>query len=514
LATGLITLLLVAIFGRIMSFGLSRDEMLYVTPAALLSDMSLYTDMFYNHAPYSAWLFRTFHLLSGEGYLLFSARLAVFVGWLLLTVAMIWLVWSISRSWPLAVACLVAFLTNDVLLSGAGLYGSNNFLPMPFVLLGLGLFVRGVLDENPHPVTMASAGICLSIAVGIKISAIAFIPPVALGAFLLPWNMPFGRRFAQVVLPLAVGGLIGALPMIVLFISDPAVLLAHLVGFHTGPHVAYWDANQASEPGLAISLKGKVVLAVAAWFSGSSLLLVFLGVFFGVLAYSDRLPSTAKIDPSIGPTVVILGALVLSAGMSFIPTPGFPQYYVPPLICLPLLCALLYRKLNPTGHHGVAAAMSTALIIMLVLGAPRLGQGLAALGALPSSTVFKTDNAGATLRGLLAERGLEDEKVATLMPIYPVEADLPVYPEFATGQFAYRIVPFTEPDLLAHYRAVGPDQIEDFLTKDPPGSLLLGFEPELERPFLQFALSHGYSRISDIGIADRYGTGVLFVRPE
>ena len=52
-----VTVLLAAILGRILSHGLRRDEMLYVPPAALLPDLALYRDVFYNHVPNSAWLF-------------------------------------------------------------------------------------------------------------------------------------------------------------------------------------------------------------------------------------------------------------------------------------------------------------------------------------------------------------------------------------------------------------------------------------------------------------------------
>ena len=170
------------------------------------------------------------------------------------------------------------------------------------------------------------------------------------------------------------------------------------------------------------------------------------------------------------------------------------------------------RGLGSQVLASASAALLAGAVLVIILGAPRLAQGLGAWRSLSDATVFSTDRAGSTLRALLTEHGVQDEKVATLMPVYPVEAGLPVYNEFATGQFAYRIMPYAGPDLRAQYRAVGPDQVAGFLAADPPGSLLLGFEPELEAPFLQFARDRGYLRIDETGIEDRYGKAVLYVR--
>jgi len=103
-------------------------------------------------------------------------------------------------------------------------------------------------------------------------------------------------------------------------------------------------------------------------------------------------------------------------------------------------------------------------------------------------------------------------KVATLSPIYPLEGGLDVYPEFATGQFAYRTAPFTSPALLGYYRTVSPDTVEAFLKADPPAALLLGFEPELEAPMLRFANENGYVADPDPVVKDRYGVGTLYLR--
>ena len=84
LAVGGLLLLGAALYGRIMGFDLRRDEWMFVPPAATLGDWALYSGQFYNHVPYSAWAFRAVHLALPGLDLLTSARLTVFLAWLLL----------------------------------------------------------------------------------------------------------------------------------------------------------------------------------------------------------------------------------------------------------------------------------------------------------------------------------------------------------------------------------------------------------------------------------------------
>jgi hypothetical protein len=118
---------------------------------------------------------------------------------------------------------------------------------------------------------------------------------------------------------------------------------------------------------------------------------------------------------------------------------------------------------------------------------------------------------GIAIAERLAEAQLEG-KVATLAPIYPLEAELPVYPEFATGQFAYRIAQYTDADLARYYTTTSPTEIEALFRDDPPAALLVGFEPALEAPMVRFAEENGYQRIEDLGLTDRYGKGILYLR--
>lgn len=510
--TACLVALLVAIFARLMAFEMRRDEQLYVTPGALLDNWSLYTDFFYNHVPGSAWLFHAMKVLLGTDQILLAARLGVFLGWILLAVGVAWISWRLTKSLPVTIFTIVATLANDVLFNQTGMTGTNNLLPLPFALLGLGCFILSADDDRGRPILAAMAGLLLALAASFKANAIGFVFPVAVAALFLPHQVKFMQRLRRIVLPLFLGGVAGALPVLYYLITDPSQFLAHVVAFHTGPHVDYWADRAAGDEEAAMALGAKVKLAYDMWLGGTNLtivLMIALLLAYVVSSFALRETLRKLLNPRL---LVAAGALIVTVALSFIPTPSFPQYFAQPLVCLFLLTGLLFASLGPQMRTALNPAFVAATVVILLINGPRLAQSLPRLASPASWTVMRTHNYGVALASRLKELGVTG-KIATLAPVYPLEGQLDVYPEFSTGQFVYRVADITKPELLRYYRTTSPNKVEAFLAADPPAAILIGFDPELEAPMLRFAQSHGYTRIDDFEIKDRYGNGVLYVRP-
>lgn len=504
--------LLTAIFIRLMNYEIRRDEQMYATPALLLERYDLYTDIFYNHVPGSAWLFRLVMVALGTDHLLMAARLGVFCGWLLFSASVGWITYRLTRSPVMTLFAVLLILSNDTLLGTTGMAATNNMLPMPFAYLGLGLFVLGVADDRGRPLLIAAGGLSLALAASTKGSAIAFIPPVAIAAFFLPLKAKLAARLQRVVLPLAAGGIAGALPVLLYLAADSERFLAHVVGFHTGPHVAYWAAQTGSVADVAMSAGAKAKLAYLTWFSGTNMLFIFMVVLLLVHLARGGSPASLVGKLLTGPILLVSAAFLAAFVMSFIPTPGFPQYFAPPLVCSPLLLALLYDRLDQRGRLRMQQALIAASVVVVMVNAPRLTQHLARLPFPEKWTVSRVHQNGIAIARRLADAGVSG-KVATIAPLYPLEAGLSVYPELATGQFAYRTAAFTSDNLKRFYRTTTPTEIRALLDADPPAALLVGFEPELEAPMVRFAQDRGYLRVVDLGLTDRYGTGILYIRP-
>ncbi len=507
------------LFARLMNYEMRRDEQLYVPPATLLDGQRLYHDFFYNHVPGSAWLYHAMHEIFGAGGLLFSARLTTFFIWILFAALVAYLTWRLTRSAITAATAVTLLAANDFLLGVVGATATNNFIPLPFVYAGLCLFALGIRGEGimkstplrngPRPITLFASGVSLAIALSIKVSAVAFIVPVAAAALILPGSVAFATRLKTVFLPFALGGLIGAAPVLFEFLRSPELFLAHVTQYHTGPHVAYWSGETAGDDDVAIGLGAKALLAHQIWFGGVNLLLA-LGALVALAANALNWRQVHRIDEL---SLLAIAVIVTVALFGFAPTPSFPQYFAPLSAALLFLIAVAAPPEQLKRVPALEIFFAAIAVLAAVVGAPRLAQHSVRLASPASWTVTRVHEAGEQIAAEMARAGVEG-KVLTLLPIYPLEGGLDVYPEFATGQFVYRTADLTPPGLLKWYRTTAPSKIAAFLSADPPAAILLGFEPALEAPMAEFARLRGYQRVDDFVVKDRYGQGYLMIRTD
>jgi len=506
-------LILIALALRILNYEMRKDEQLYVPPVSLLDTSALYRDFFYNHTPGSAWLFYGIGKLTGGEHLLLAGRIGVLLGWIALIAVIGGVSFALTRSRRASWCIVVLALANELFMTQPGMTATNNLLPLPLSLLGLGLFIFAIRDDRARPLLCAGAGFFLALAVVFKISAVAFILPVAVAVLLLPRALGFGDRLLRVVAPTALGGLVGGLPVLAYLLTDPARFLAHVVGYHTGPHVRYMRTPGIADDGAAVTPAAKLMLAYDIWLStGVAVALVAVVALVLVVLRRQEEGAAGTIDPIRNPMLLILGAALSSIVFAFIPTPGFPQYFGPPLICIPLVLAVLFGALDGTRQRQLETVLLAAAVVALVAMAPRLGQFLPRAAHPERWTAMRVHDDGRAIAARMAAAGATG-KVATLAPIYPLEGGLAVYPELATGPFAYRTGDITPPALAAQYRMTSPKTVGALLAADPPAALLLGFDATLEAPLRAYAEANGYQPVEDLGIRDRYGAAVLYLRP-
>jgi hypothetical protein len=101
--------------------------------------------------------------------------------------------------------------------------------------------------------------------------------------------------------------------------------------------------------------------------------------------------------------------------------------------------------------------------------------------------------ASAEIARHLAASNSRGTKILTLSPLYAIETRLPIYREFATGQFAWRISHLVSPDDRRRQSLVGPADIEALIEREPPLAILTTSEARsLREPLTQMARNHGY----------------------
>src|SRR3546814_17572471 len=86
---------------------------------------------------------------------------------------------------------------------------TNNLLPITVSLFGLYFFIRGMDEYRRRPWLFFLSGLCISVAIGLKVNNIFLVPPFAAAAFLAPAGQPFGARLKTAVLPVIAGGGVG-----------------------------------------------------------------------------------------------------------------------------------------------------------------------------------------------------------------------------------------------------------------------------------------------------------------
>ncbi len=87
-------------------------------------------------------------------------------------------------------------------------------------------------------------------------------------------------------------------------------------------------------------------------------------------------------------------------------------------------------------------------------------------------------------------------KVLTFAPIFPLEGGLDIYPDFAAGPFTWRSAPLMDASERQRLGILSHSQLERLLTTNPPSGILVGYEPDLEAPFIKYAQDHGFTPIT------------------
>jgi hypothetical protein len=499
---------LALIFSRMMNFELRRDEQLYIPPAALISNHRLYSDFFYNHVPLSAWWFYLVKSVTGLQQVVISSRLAIFFVWIAFAIGLIAIGKALSNNRMAALLGMVFGLTNACLMNQTGMTASNNFMPVVLAFLGLGMFVLATRSDERSFFLMLLSGFFLSLAAATKVSAIVFVPITAITTLLMPQHIRLTERVTRNVVPLALGGIIGAIPVLFYLFTRTDDFIAQVIGFHTGPHQEYWMNRIATtDEQVAMALVSKLKMAASTWLTGNNLVILATIAALCIMMRKSLFAQTKQYRE----LTFLLICLVAAAGMGLVPSPGFPQYYVLVVAVLPLLFFALVNLVHSDQTRKTELLLIGATVISLGLSAPRLLQHTTQFQNTKAWSGIQTHAFGQTIAGEIKKAKLEGP-VATFAPVYPLEGGLEVYPELATGPFAFRVASLLDKAQQLRLKTTSPEAISKLLTEKKPAAILVGLNEELEGPLEAFASENGYIPVSGIEFADRYGKARLLLR--
>lgn len=480
------------IAGRILAFPIKRDEHMFLTVAQQFHNGDLYRDLGYNHLPNLAMLFSAIFDLTGTEHYLLTARLIVVVAWAL-ALLLLWRIGVRLGISTLAIVTGMALLVGNVTLVGPpGANATNSFLPIPFAFLAFFLML-GVLDParsgRQRFVEAFLAGLAVSIAIGFKANFIILAPCFFLVSLLAPKVQTLVERVKLQCLPLALGGLVGGLPSILYFIRDPEAMIAHTLRYFTVLHTAFW--SDSPEPKV-MSLAGKMLLAEEQWVGGTTLL---AAVGIGLLAlrpyrdggWSDVIQNLLHWPVLLAASLVACGVLI-----SFVPSPSFLQYFVPPMPFVILTFLALCPEAKPS-RHADFAILIPLLAIALLASSVRMVPGLAALAGPANWTGIASNQ---VMHDVLDGSGVApDARIATMSPILAIEGGRRVYPEFVAGQFVYRVAPYMSDEERQYYRTTAPGELDAFLDANRPDAILVDTSEPMESVFADYARTRNFREV-------------------
>ncbi|WP_340315985.1 hypothetical protein [Rhizorhabdus argentea] len=507
-------LLLVALFSRVMGEELRHDEQIYFPIGMLFGQHALYQEMSYAHLPNLPILLHWFLLVTATDHYFLAARLLVFLCWVGLLYAFAATAWRLSASKMVTIVSVVLLVTNALFVDYQGMIIATHLFPIAFATLALLFFLDGMAQERVSSIRMLLCGVCLSVAVGFKANYVVMIPPFAIASLLLPVALPLSRRLLSLSLPMMIGGIIGGLPTFYYLATHSDAFLFDVFEYFIGPHTVYWSRPEHAGEVIGLSLSGRLVYGYRLW-SGGSTLLVIAGIIGCVVIAAARQKSEGSMTARFGrwPVLLCLALTLCGLLVSFVPKPSFSQYFMPPVPFAILLLAALAGSLT-RGERAQARPLLIALgIAALIAGLPML---LADIPKLLHPAKWEGNRIHAFGERIRAELAFVHgtPRIATLAPVYAIEAGLKVYPELASGPFYYRVGDYLTAEQRRAYHITSPTTIGELLGRDPPDAILIGQEGAMEIPLQRFALQNGYRLVPHRIGADRYGEAILYIRSQ
>jgi len=333
---------------------------------------------------------------------------------------------------------------------------------------------------------MAAAGAMLGLAAGTRLTFLPLAAPFFLLAVLC--STPAGRFRGALLFATGFGAAL--LPTLALFAAAPAAFLFDNLTANGALNISYREATKPRP-----ILLQKIFFPVQELKRPATALLVVGFFVFACWQPLRRDWRAALRWPSLRATLVVLPFALFGAVM---PTPSYRQYYYLPLPFLLLGAVYAIARLYQAQqyHRRIFIGLGLALLISLGQFAPNM-RSFQELTTPERWEVFSLHRAGREVARQAGSRA-----VLTLEPIVPLEGGARIFPQFATGIFAWRIAPFATPEERLAYGFMGPDELPDLLQNTPRVPIFArNRQSVLEKPLRNHARANGYTEtaVSEAG---------------
>lgn len=481
------------------------DENMYICAGVLIQNHTLYKDFAFLQMPYLPFCYAIIYKLIGTTYYLLIAELVNFA-FMAMSCLLIFLIsHHFSKNIFVSSGNLLLFLFNDIIISTMS-YSANTILPIAFSLLGFYLYIIFMSPNSINRLGIFFSGIAIAISIGTKLYYVATLPPFFIISLIQPKSLSFKKRIINGFIPLAAGIMIGLLPVFYYLTNDVDIFIFNNFGYHK-LNTLYREITGYTRSMSTIT-KIYYGMRISKLPSNIALLIGIFFLFFTLSSEKKNIKSSMMHFIKTENLLLIL-LILFTTTASFTPTPLWLHYFALPFPYFVILVAFWY------GHLTIPNKKLTQILICCLILVSLFGSGTALFRHVYQ--IFNPDKWTSLIVHKRAEQMKyyigtvkNNQKVATLSPIFALEGGLPVYKELSTGTFIYRLGELLPERITNKYSYVSSQNIDELFEKDPPKAILVDLTGKYDfyKPFIKYAEEKNFKKIQK----DLQGL-ILYVSP-
>lgn len=467
-----------------------HNEQMYVTAGRLCADGGLmYRDFAFVQMPYIPLIYGEMFWLFGDAGYLLLARFFNWAAWCVGAAFIYAIARKVGHSPTIACAFAVLYLVNPTMLRITH-EASNYALPATLSLGQMFLVAGEQAGASSRRVFIRAAlvGLVGGLAVGIKLYYLPVVAPFILLAGFVPRAGVNVAAFASAV----AGFGFALLPVAVLNSQFHYHFMFNNLEFHRLTTAAYRRLGTGAPMGLlqkANYVRTSLLTNCAACFN-------LLFIAWGGAWLMRRSPGDSGALVHLFATVLCSAGLGLSVALFM--TPCWPQYLAlaMPYILVAAMLALRFVPEELTQTRTVLVAIGTVLAFAAFVNPKDI------VAIFRPQTDWQPLVLKSTAREIerVVKKSAATGKLATVQPLYAIEAGLPIYAEFATGPFVFSVADMLPDDKQKQLLAVGRKRLESVLDADPPAAILAGFyegDPMFnDQSLISYAEQRNYRRVT------------------
>jgi hypothetical protein len=469
--------LAVLMTGHAMTKGMNHDEHQFVAPAVLMADDQLmpYRDFPLFHIPYVSYLYSVSYKIADDAFL--GARLATAMfGWLAVALVAVY-AWralgGYSRWGALALGLLLPFST--VFANASGRSWNHN-VPAAFALGSLWVLFAARSSKFRNTLFVV-AGVLAGVAVGARLTYATFCGVLVIGVLMLR-ELTLGKRAVGVAAVLAGLGL-ALLPVAWLAAHDPQAFWFCNFEF---PRAVLRDPMQEHLLP-TLTLLGKIGFIL------EKILLRDIAIYGLLVVIATGTLRRAVNERQLSwPVAVSLLALPFALLGCLTPPRYHDQHFfaLPPFGVIAIATMLAEWPRSGIGRKRIMQLVIAVSLITVAAQARRYGH---------LEDLFSPEDWEPAKVRRLGEKIAEETRpgrILTFAPIQVLEGARKIYPELATGLFAWRAAPLLTEAEREQTEIFGAADIEALVRDDPPAGVLVGFEDKFDPVLSNYARRNGF----------------------